>query len=58
MKIESVKPEILKPLTVINVKTVHIKKAISMKDFLELRNRIPNLKKAVLIGEKIYVENK
>jgi hypothetical protein len=43
---------------VINVKTVQIKKAISMKDLLELRKRIPTLQKAFLIGEKLYVENK
>ncbi len=58
MKIESIESQVLKPLTVINAKTVQIKKVISMKDLLELRKRIPTLQKAVLIGEKIYVENK
>jgi hypothetical protein len=58
MKIEPIKSQVLKPLTVINAKTVQIKKAISIKDLLELRKRIPTLQKAVLIGEKIYVENK
>jgi hypothetical protein len=57
MKIESIKSQLPKPFTVINVKTVQIKKAISIKDLLELRKRIPTLQKAVLIGEKLYVEN-
>jgi hypothetical protein len=57
MKIESIKSQLPKPFTVINVKTVQIKKAISMNDLLELRKRIPTLQKAVLIGEKLYVEN-
>ena len=58
MKIESIKSQLPKPLTVINVKTAQIKKAITMKDLLELRKKIPTLQKALLIGEKIYVENK
>lgn len=59
MKIESPNPEeIPKQITVLNIKSVQVKKGLSMKDLIELKNKKLHLQKAVLIGEKLYVENK
>lgn len=43
-------------LTVLNSKTVQIKKVTSFTDMLELKNKFSSLKRAVQIGEKIFVE--
>lgn len=59
MKIESPNPEeIPRQITVLNIKSVQVKKGLSMKDLIELKNKKLHLQKAVLIGEKLYVENK
>jgi hypothetical protein len=58
MKFESLNPEIPRALTVINAKTVQIRKVLSIKDLLDLKKNFLNLKKTFLIGEKLYVENK
>ena len=57
MKINSLDPDIPLLITMINAKTVLIKKVLSMKDLLELKQKKLTLKKAFLIGETLYVEN-
>jgi hypothetical protein len=39
MKFQSINQEIPKPITVINIKTIQIKKGLSMKDLIELKNK-------------------
>lgn len=41
---------------IVNAKTVHIKKGLLLQDLIFLRNRTSSLKKAVKIGDNIYVE--
>jgi len=42
--------------TIINAKTIQIKKVVTLHDMMELKSKFSSIKKAVLIGEKIYVE--
>ncbi len=43
--------------TVLPAKTVQIKKVMSLQDMIALKNKMANLKRAVKVGEKMYVEN-
>ena len=57
MKIQSISKSIENPaFTVVNVKTVQIKKVTTFKDMLELKNKFSSLKKAVQIGDKIFID--
>ncbi len=57
MKIQSSVSDIPKQITVVNVKTVQIKKGFTINDLIEIKNKKLTLKKAVLVGEKLFVDD-